>query len=192
MTSDPLVTDWITAAAAIVAALGTVAAAVAAWRSAVASGRASREAADALVRQTEREAAHAADAALRSLEVDAQESTWPSNLGATHNRWQDAAAVPAMRLRDAETRRRIQLIGDVIFLAMSAAEGEHTSYAYLGAIEDARAALDALLKNTRPGPPGFPSREKLRELCPIRRNGRSFEPLNEWLAQNFPGFRQLA
>jgi len=191
--TDPLVTDWIIAVAAVVAAVGTGAAAIAAWLAARASATASREASDALVRQTEREAALEADATLRALEVDAQDSTvWPSRLGALHNRWQDGAAIPAMRLRDAETRRRVQLVGDVLFLAMQTATNEHTLYSFLAAIEDARAALDALLKNATPSPAGFPDRERLRELCPIRADGRTFEPLNDWLAQHFPGFRQLS
>jgi hypothetical protein len=45
------VTDWITAGAAVIAAGGTTWAAVAAWRSAKASERASRETAAALVLQ---------------------------------------------------------------------------------------------------------------------------------------------
>jgi hypothetical protein len=87
----------------------------------------------------------------------------------------------------------VQLVGDVIFLATQARKGEHTSYAVLAAIEDARAALDAFLKNEQPaaGAAGFPNRNQLTDLCPIRSGGRSFEPLNDWLAQHFPGFRQL-
>ena len=75
---------------------------------------------------------------------------------------------------------------------MQAATNEHTSFAFLAAVEDARAALDAFLKNATASQAGFPDRERLRELCPIRADGRTFEPLNEWLAQNFPGFRQLS
>jgi hypothetical protein len=186
-----LTTDWVTAISAVVAALGTTAAALAAWRSALTSARVSREAVDALVKQTERESAIAVDSALRALEVDAQSDDWSSRLGAVHNRWQDEAAIPAMRLREVETRRRVQIVGDVLFLAMQAAKDEHTSYAFLAAIEDARAALDAFLKNEQVAPSGFPSRNQLRELCPIRAEGRSFEPLNAWLAEHFPGFRQL-
>jgi hypothetical protein len=87
----------------------------------------------------------------------------------------------------------VQLVGDVIFLATQARKGEHTSYAVLAAIEDARAALDAFLKNEQPaaGAAGFPNRNQLTDLCPIRSGGRSVEPLNDWLAQYFPGFRQL-
>ena len=191
MAAGALTTDWITAVSAVVAAIATTGAAVAAWRSAVESRRATRETIDALVRQTEREAGIAADTALRALEVDAQAPDWQSRLGAFHNRWQDEAAMPAMRLRDVETRRRVQVVGYVLFLAMQAAEGEHTSYAFLAAIDDARAALDALLKNERPAQSGFPDRDQLADLCPIGTGGRTFEPLNEWLAQHFPGFRQL-
>ena len=96
-----------------------------------------------------------------------------------------------MRLRDIETRRRVQLVGDVVFLATQASKGEHTSYAVLAAIEDARAGLDAFLKKERAAAAGFPDRNQLNDLCPIRSGGRSFEPLNDWLAQHFPGFRQL-
>jgi hypothetical protein len=191
MEAGATTTDWITAIAAVVAAIATTAAAVAAWRSAVESRRAAREAADALVKQTEREAAMAVDDALRALEADVHAPDWSSRLGAVHNSWQDEAAVPAMRLRDVESRRRVQLVGRVVFLAMQAASGEHTSYAFLAAIEDARSALDAFLKNEPPSRSGFPDRERLDELCPIRGGGRTFEPLNEWLAKNFPGFRQL-
>ena len=96
-----------------------------------------------------------------------------------------------MRLRDVETRRRVQLVGLVMFLAMQAKKGEHTSYAVLAAIEDARAGLDAFLKNEQPAASGLPDRDQLTDLCPIRSGGRSFEPLNDWLVQHFPGFRQL-
>jgi hypothetical protein len=191
MVADTTITEWVTAVAAVVAALGTTAAAIAAWRSAVTSERASRAAGDALVKQTEQESAVAVDNALRALEVEVHDSEWPSRLGAVHNRWQDDAAIPAMRLRDAETRRRVQIVGDLVFMAMHAAKGEHTSYAFLAAIEDARAALNALLRGEPIPASGFPDRDQLRELCPIGAGGRSFEPLNLWLEQHFPGFRQL-
>src|SRR3954447_22810769 len=184
-------TDWITASSAVVAALGTTAAAVAAWRSAEASRRASKETAEAFVTQMEREAALAVDAALRALEVDAQGDQWPAALGAFHNRWQDGAAIPAMRLRDTEVRRRVQIVGYILFLATQAAKDEHTSFAFLAAVEDARAALEAFLKNEALPTSTFPEQAQLTELCPIRRDGRSFDPLNEWLAKHFPGFRQL-
>jgi hypothetical protein len=185
------VTDWITAGAAVIAAGGTLWAAIAAWKSAKASERASRETADALVLQMEREQAIKADDALRALEVDAAGSDdWSLRLGAVHNRWQDDVAMPAMRLRDREIRRRVQLVGDVVFLAMQPRD-EHVSYAFLAAVEDARAALTAFLQNEPLPPAHFPEKDALRELCPITRGGRSFEPLNEWLAANFPGFRQL-
>jgi hypothetical protein len=184
-------TDWITAVSAVAAAIATTAAAFAAWRSAVASKRAAREAAVALVKETERDAAIAVDEALRALEVDARDPDWSSRLGDVHNRWQDGAAVPAMRLRDVESRRRVQLVGRVVFLAMQAASGEHTSYAFLTVIEDARSALDAFLKSEPPPRSGFPDGEQLDKLCSLRGGGRTFEPRNEWLAKNFPGFRQL-
>jgi hypothetical protein len=191
MSSATVTTDWITAGSAVVAAVGTTAAAVAAWRSALASRRASQDAAEALVRQTEHDSAVAVETALRALEVDAQEGSWDSSLGSLHNRWQDEAAIPAMRLREMEVRRRVQMVGQVIFLATQARENEHTIFAFLAAVEDARAALDAFLKHETPRPSGFPARELLGELCPLRPGGRTFDPLNNWLAENFPGFRQL-
>ena len=95
-------TDWITAAAAVIAAIGTTAAAAAAWRSAVASRETSQLAADALVEQTERDAAIAADAALRALEVDVHSTDWSRN-------WGRSTIVGRMRRRfqrcDSETSR---------------------------------------------------------------------------------------
>lgn len=90
--------DWITAVAAVIAALATTGADVAAWLSARASANASRDTRQLMIVQTEHDAALAVDAALRALEVEAEGGDW-SNLGALHNRWQDGAAVPAMRLR---------------------------------------------------------------------------------------------
>jgi hypothetical protein len=191
MASASETANWITATSAVIAAAATSVAAVAAWRSAVASRRSSQEAAEFLVKQTEREATTAVDAALRALEVDAQSDHWASSLGAVHNRWQDEAATPAMRVRDAEVRRRVQVVGQVLFLATQAAKDQHTSFAFLAAVEDARAALNAVLRNERIPNSGFPSQDRLNELCPICRGGRSFDPLNDWLAQHFPGFRQL-
>ncbi len=182
--------DWITAGAAVVAAVGTVAAAIAAAVSARASAGASQQAAKTLVMQTEREAALAVDDTLRALEVEAAGDGWKA-LGALHNRWQDGAGVPAQRLRDAETQRRVGVVGHVLNMAIYAATNEHTSYAFLVAVEDARVALNALLHHETPPPSNFPDRNALTELCPITANGRSFEPLNEWLSVHFPGFRQL-
>ncbi len=142
--------------------------------------------------QTERESAIAADSALRGLEVDAQSDDWWSKLGVLHNRWQDDVAMPAMRLRDTETRRRVQMVGYTLFLAMQAAKGEHTIFAFLAAVEDARAALNALLQNNSLPSRSFPTRDQLTDLCPLGPGGLRFEPLNEWLDANFPGFRQLA
>lgn len=90
-----------------------------------------------------------------------------------------------------EVRRRVQLVGYVLFLAMGAGKGHHTSFAFLAAVEDARAALDAFLKDEEPAAPGFPDLAKLKELCPVSGTGYNAATDTAYTAADWGTLREL-
>jgi hypothetical protein len=134
---------------------------------------------DLLVLQDERESADQIDRALRDLEVRiAQGGT---DFGSMHNDWQDNALDPTSRLREGEIRRRVSLVGFMLFYSMHGSSGLW-SYPTQGAIEDARAALRAFLRREPIPPPQFPDYDTLKGL--VTRGGRiDPDPLNAWFAK---------
>jgi hypothetical protein len=138
-----------------------------------------------MVVQRERDAADAADRALRALQVGINDGSIEGpNLPDVHNNWQDSINEPVLRIRDEEIQRRASVLGWTIYFAMQSRSGTHWSYAVLRATEDVRAALAAFL-NREPVPASrFPDEVHLRSLVRASGAAATFDQLNEWLSNH--------
>jgi hypothetical protein len=140
------------------------------------------QALDLLVAQTERDAALTADEGLRRLEVAVQ--TGQRGPGLLHNDWQDDVLQPARRITNPEAYRRVLQVSNVLIPVIMSAEGENWQYPASRAIDDARDALEAILKRREIPASRFPDKEKLSGLMGPPGRAGLFDALNEWLASN--------